>query len=61
VRVARRDLGMSEAELARMAGFRHRSAISGLETGRDGVSMPKVLRLLDILGIDIESLFSEDG
>jgi len=52
---------MSEAELARMAGFRHRSAISGLETGRDGVSMPKVLRLLDILGIDIESLFSEDG
>jgi HTH-type transcriptional regulator/antitoxin HipB len=50
----RLDRGWSQAEVARRAGV-SRKWVSGFETGRAGVELAPVLRLLDALGLALSA------
>lgn len=53
VRGRRKDLAISQAELARRAGVARKS-ISELESGKTQPELALVLRVLEQLGLDIE-------
>jgi len=63
VKEARTELGLSIAQLAREVGFDQRSSICQLERGINGVVMPKALRLVEYLGIDVAEILGgpDDG
>jgi len=56
VKAARTELGLSIAQLAREVGFDQRSSICQLERGINGVVMPKALRLIEFLGLDVAEI-----
>ena len=59
LRMARNLRGMSQAELGEAIG-RDRSWISRLETGDVFVSVTEKVRIAQILGLPVDSLFPED-
>lgn len=63
VKEARTELGLSIVQLAREVGFDQRSSICQLERGVNGVVMPKALRLVEYLGIDVAEVVGgpDDG
>jgi len=63
VKDARTELGLSIAQLSREVGFDQRSSICQLERGINGVVMPKALRLVEYLGIDVAEILGgpDDG
>lgn len=50
VRRRRRDLGLTQEELAALAGLARRS-VSAVETGKATIRLDIVLALLDVLGL----------
>lgn len=50
IRHYRKQLGLSQAELAERAGL-HRSYLSGLEQGKETEQLRRILRLLKQLGV----------
>ena len=53
VRARRRELGLSQEELADVIGV-HRAFVSQFERGKASVRLDLVLRLVQALGMDIE-------
>ncbi len=53
VRARRRELGLTQEELADLAGV-HRISISQFERGARTGQFPTVLRILHTLGMDLE-------
>jgi transcriptional regulator with XRE-family HTH domain len=53
VREARRRAGLTQSELATLAGTTQ-SAIARLESGRPDVSLNDVIRLVRLCGLDVE-------
>jgi transcriptional regulator with XRE-family HTH domain len=61
IREARRRRGMTQAQLAELAGTTQ-SAIARLESGRTAPSFDEVLRLLRLMGLDLDFMLVErDG
>jgi transcriptional regulator with XRE-family HTH domain len=58
VREARRRRGLTQVELARLAGTTQ-SAIARLESGRTAPSFDDVLRLLRLMGLDLDLMLVE--
>ena len=58
IRGRREHLGMSQTDLAGAAGV-SRKWVSDFETGKSGGYLTSVLRVLDVLGIDLDA--SADG
>ena len=57
VRVSRRDLGLSQEELADRSGM-HRTYVGGIERGERNISYANMLRLADALGLPASQLLS---
>ena len=55
VREARKDLGLSQTEVARSAGL-DRAYLSSIEHGKQNVTVAALLRLANALGTGIDSL-----
>lgn len=53
VRERRRELGLSQEDLAGVIGV-HRMFVSQLEAGKRSMRLESVLRLVQALGLDIE-------
>jgi HTH-type transcriptional regulator / antitoxin HipB len=53
VRERRRELGLSQEDLAGVIGV-HRMFVSQLESGKRSMRLESVLRLVQALGLDIE-------
>ena len=58
VREARRRRSMTQAQLAELAGTTQ-SAIARLESGRTAPSFDEVLRLLRLMGLDLDFMLVE--
>ncbi len=58
VREARRRKGLTQAQLAQLAGTTQ-SAIARLESGRTSPSFDDVLRLLRLMGMDLDLMLVE--
>ena len=56
IRTIRRDLGMSQAKLARATGL-HRNYIGGVERGERNISLKNILRLARALRVPPAELF----
>ncbi|MBR3235877.1 MAG: helix-turn-helix transcriptional regulator [Atopobiaceae bacterium] len=50
VRLRRRELGMTQADVSRLTGFSMR-LVGEIERGKEHVSADKLLRLLDVLNM----------
>lgn len=57
VRELRENAGMSQERLAELAEV-HRTYISTIERGKQNISLAVIIRLADVLGIDLETLFT---
>ena len=44
------DLGMTQEELAKKAGYTHKSMIAAIEGGKTGIGMQKFSKIAEILG-----------
>ncbi len=53
VRESREELGLSQEELAKSVGFKGRATVSQIERNRGGATLPRALRLIDFLGVDV--------
>ena len=60
VRRYREALGLSQAELARRAGFTSRSAINKIESGHSQVSITRIKPLAQALGVHEQRLLYDD-
>ena len=56
VRLARTELGIPQDALAREVGLRGRATISQIERGVNGATLPKALRLIEYLGLDVAEI-----
>jgi len=59
VKRIRKEKGMSQDELARACGFRTRSTICALETGRNTTPVFQVRKIADALGVPVSALLEE--
>ena len=50
IRLRRRELGMTQADISRLTGFSMR-LIGEIERGKEHVAADKILRLLDVLNL----------
>ena len=55
----RKDLGWTQEELARKMGYTSKSSINKIELDKADMPRKKVKQLAEILGIDVNSLFSD--
>lgn len=55
VRSLRNQVGISQEELAKLAGI-HRTYVSGIERGERNVSLINIMRLASALGVSISKL-----
>lgn len=55
----RKDLGWTQEELARKMGYTSKSSINKIELDKADMPRKKVKQLAEVLGIDVNSLFSD--
>lgn len=56
IRARRKELGMSQTELALKVGYTNKSTIATIEAGKMNIPISKILQIADALEIDASAL-----
>lgn len=59
--VVRKDLGVSQAELARMIGYSKSANITQIRSGKNRIQNPQLKNFCDLFGYSYESFEEENG
>ena len=51
IKAKRQELGLSQEELAKKVGYRDRTSIAKIETGKVDLSQSKIIEFANILGV----------
>lgn len=60
IKAKRQELGLSQEELAKKVGYRDRTSIAKIETGKVDLSQSKIIELANILGVTPSCLMGWD-
>lgn len=57
----RKELGISLDKMAELTGYKSRTSICKIETGKDYITLPKIEKFADVLYLDISYLLGIDN
>lgn len=61
IRNRRKELGISLDKMAELTGYKSRTSICKIETGKDYITLPKIEKFADVLYLDISYLLGIDN